>query len=196
MAILRNCELHFCKLDPERPSTQLNKKNPSWEIQMRTKNKTQKEEWVNQGIKVTAVREDEEGPILYWRANLRRKKFKADGTEADAPEVKDGQLKAVDPNTIGNGSIGNVRIFQYDYKDKETNVEGKATVLMGVQLTKHIIYKPKPRNDDDDFEVTETEVVDTTDEDEGNEEVSTEKETTISGLKVPPTETNEDGDEF
>jgi hypothetical protein len=173
MAILNNCEIHFAKLDPARPSSKLNKKNPTWELQMRTTDKEQKAEWAAHGIKVTAVREDEEGPILYWRANLRKKSIKADGDKADAPKVVDGKLQPVDPNTIGNGSIGNIRIFQYDYKDKETGVSGKASVLMGLQLTTHILYTPKPGvNNDDDFGETETTVVANSQED--NEESSEE----------------------
>jgi hypothetical protein len=130
------------------------------------------------GIKVTAVRSDEEGPIDYWRANLRKKSIKADGEAADPPKVINGKMKSIDPNTIGNGSIGNVRIFQYDYKDKESGVAGKATVLMGVQVTNHIVYTPKERNDDDDFGETDYTVVDNEDDGETQEESDVEEKTT------------------
>lgn len=156
MAILYDVEIHFCKLDPERPSAQFNKKNPSWELQMRTTDKEQKKVWVDHGIKVTAVREDDDGPVLYWRANLRKKSIKADGSNAEPPKVQNGELADINPNTIGNGSIANLRIFQYDFKDSETQVEGKASVLMGIQLTNHKVYAPKPRNSDDDFVKTTT----------------------------------------
>ena len=36
MAILKNCELWFAKLDPKRPNRKFNPENPTWEIQLRT----------------------------------------------------------------------------------------------------------------------------------------------------------------
>jgi len=156
MAILNDCEIYFAKLDPAKPSPKMNPKNPTWEIQIRTKSKAQATEWKEHGLRVTPVREDDDGPVLYYRANLRKKSIKADGEDGKAPDVIDGDMNKVDPNSIGNASVGNVRIFQYDYTDRESGQKGKASVLMGVQLTKHILYVPKPRNDDDDFSKTTT----------------------------------------
>ena len=54
---------------------------------------------------------------------------------------------------IGNGSMGNIRLFQYEYGE-----EGKiASMLMAIQITKLNEYIPKPA--EDEFEMTETEVV-------------------------------------
>lgn len=186
MSILENCELHYCKLDPERPSSQLNKKNPTWELQIRTTDKSQVDEWRAHGITVKAVRKDndEEGPIEYWRANLRKRSIKADGSDAPPPEVVDGDLNAIDPNTIGNGSIGNIRIYNYDYRDKETGQSGTAAILMGVQLTTHIVYTPKER-DDDGFTKTETRVV----KDEGDN-------TENSSQSTPKLNSSEPEDEY
>jgi len=147
---------------------------------MRTSDKAQKEEWAKAGIKVTAVRDDEEGPIKYWRANLRKKSIKSDGEKADPPKVINGKMQPVEPNTIGNGSKGNVRIFQYDYKDNDTGVEGKACVLMGVQLTTHILYTPKPNDNSDDFGEADYAVVDETPSAEAQTEKKEEETPSVS----------------
>ena len=155
MAILKAVELHFVKADPKHPNAKFNKKNPTWECQIRTTDKNVKNAWIEAGLAPKAVVPDEGAP--YWRVNLRKKSVKEDGEAASPVNVVDGQMKPVDPNSIGNGSIGNIRIFQYEFK-REDGSKGIASVLMGIQLTKHIVYVPKPR--DDDFGETETEVVD------------------------------------
>lgn len=158
MAILKNCEIHFTKLDPKRPNAKYNKKNPTWELQIRTRDKETRKSWeaLNLGVKI--IEPDDDSP-MYYRVNLRKKSIKADGTPADPVKVVNGSLMEIDPNTIGNGSVGHIRIFQYEYTN-EDNKKGIASVLMAIQLTKHIVYVPKPR--DDDFEMEETETIQAT----------------------------------
>lgn len=163
MPILKDCELWFCKLDPKRPNNRFSKDNPTWECQIRTTNKTIKKTWEEAGLSVKAVVPDEGVP--FWRVNIRKKSIKEDGEKASPIKVVDGKLEEIDPNSIGNGSVGNVRIFQYEYPRKDGG-KGIASVLMGVQVTKHIVYVPKPRGDD--FETTETEVIDPDSADEGS----------------------------
>jgi hypothetical protein len=156
MTILRNCELHFCKLDPKRPNSKFNKQNPTWEAQLRTYSKEQKKEWEALKLPVKAIVPDDDSPPFY-RVNLRKKSIKVDQEKSSPVTVVDGKLQPLDPNTIGNGSVGNVRIFQYVY-EKPDGTEGTTSVLMGVQITKHIVYTPKPRGDDfgeEDMEVIE-----------------------------------------
>ena len=149
MAILRKCSLFFAKLDPKRPNAKYNKANPTWELQIRTTDSAQKKEWEGHGLKVKAVLPDD-GSAPYWFVNLRKKSIKVKDNEPAGPvDVKDGELNDIDPNSIGNGSVGNVRIFQYEYESGDTS--GKASVLMGVQVTTHIVYTPKPRDHDDEF---------------------------------------------
>jgi hypothetical protein len=163
MPILKNCELHYAYLDPKRPSKKFNKTNPSWEVQIRTSDIEVKKSWEAEGVKaklmVYKAGEDNEGePILnaagkkQWLAHLKKKSIKKDGTQSEPVEVVGANLKPVDPTSIGNGSIGNVRVFQYEY-EKE-GVEGKqlASVLMKIQLLKHIVYVPKKGGGDDDFD--------------------------------------------
>jgi len=154
MPILKNVEIWFVKADPKRPNAKFNKKNPTWECQIRTSDKTTKKEWEELRLPVKAVVPDE-GPA-YFRVNLRKKSIKEDGEKSSPVKVIDGKMNEIDPNTIGNGSIANVRIFQYEYP-KEGGGVGVASVLMGLQLTKHLMYTPKPR--DDDFGDAETEIV-------------------------------------
>ena len=149
--ILRNCEIFFPKLD--RPNAKFNRANPTWELQIRTQDKAQKKEWENAGLNVKTIDPDE-GSVFY-RCNLRKRSIKANGEEAAPPQVVDGSLNPIDPTSIGNGSIGNIKLYQYEYTDA---VRGKkvASVLMGVQITKHVKYTPPPF---EDFEETDTEVV-------------------------------------
>ena len=171
MAILKNVEVHFARLDPKRPSKKLSPDNPTWEIQMRTSNKKQKEEWNALNIRTKAVREDptdEESKILYYRANLKKKSIKiekANGVETRTPaapvSVVNGKQEDIDPNSLGNGSICNIRIFQHDYVYE--GIPGIASVLMAVQVIKHVLYTPKAM---EEFEDAETETIIPEDDDE------------------------------
>jgi hypothetical protein len=152
--IISNVELFFCKLDPERPSARFNKVNPTWEVQIRTKDKDIRNDWIAAGMNVTSVVPDVGD--LYFRVNLRKKSIREDGTPADPVEVVDGKLNPIDPNTIGNGSIGNVKIHQYTYT-KEGGGKGTASILNKVQVTKHLVYVPRAY-DEDFTDVGETEV--------------------------------------
>jgi len=155
MAILKDVELYFCRLDPKRPNDKYNKEQPTWEIQIRTKNKAQAAEWKKLNINVKT--ETDENDKVYYKANIKKKskKKEKDGSLSDVQPVTvlNGSLETIDPNSIGNGSVGNIRIFQYPYGD-----DGKiASMLMAVQVTKHVVYVPKPR--EDDFDMVDTEVV-------------------------------------
>jgi len=116
-------------------------------------------------------KDDEESKILFWRTTIRRKYLNAksnkvvsaimqdEGISMDAairkaikskeidppkaPTVLDGNLEDVDPGSIGNGSVANVRVFQYDYSFKTDNggmTEGVASVLMAIQVTTLMEY--------------------------------------------------------
>jgi len=163
MALLKKCELHYIRLVPDRPNKKYNRENPTWEVQIRTTEIAQKKEWEAQGVRLKAV-VPEDGSPPYWKTTLKKKIFKKDGTPNDPVTIKAGNLTTkIDPATIGNGSIGNVRVFQYDYKGEKSS--GTANVLMEVQLTKLKKFTPKPR--DDDFEEEDMEIIE---EDESEEE--------------------------
>jgi hypothetical protein len=138
--ILENCELWYLKADPKRPNTQFSSEKPTWELQIRTRDREQKKEWENAGLMVKAIVPDEGEP--YFRVNLKKKAFKFDGEPAKPVEVVDANLRAIDPNTVGHESVGNVRIYQRTY-DAPGGVKKIASVLMGVQITKLIKYIPQ-----------------------------------------------------
>ncbi len=154
MAIIRDCELHHPRLDPNRPNSKYNKKFPTWEIQIRTCDRAEKKVWEDMGLPVKAIVPDEGEP--YFRVNLKKKSIKEDGSPGSPVNVVDGNLQPLDGRTIGNGSRGNVRVFQYPFT-REDGSKGVASVLMGVQVTKHIVFEAKSY--DDDFEQADMEVI-------------------------------------
>jgi hypothetical protein len=136
--MLKNVEFWFAKLNPKRPNSKFNKENPTWELQIRTTSKEQKKEWEEKNLRVKAVIPDEEGAVPYYRVNLRKKSLKNNGEPNGPVQCVDHNLVNLNPDTVGNGSIGHVRLFQYEYgSDKDI-----ASVLMGIQVVKHLVYTP------------------------------------------------------
>lgn len=179
MALIKDALMFYAKLDPKRPNPNFDKNNPTWEVQIRTKDKKIRDEWKAMNLNVKLVEIDaraESGKPgekdykpaveaeIYYRVNLKKKSKKADGTAAKPVDVVSGNLKPIDPSSIGNGSIGNIRVFQRAYKvipkEGETGgtKEGITSMLMAVQITKHIVYVQRPH--DDDFELQDTETID------------------------------------
>jgi hypothetical protein len=159
--IIKNAEIWYAKLNPKRPNRNLNKDAPTWEVQIRTKDKAVKKMWQEMNLNVTLVEPDDDSGV-YYRVNLKKKSVKKDGEPAKPVELVDGRLKPIDPDTIGNGSIANVRVFQHDYEFQ--GKKGIASVLMAVQLVKHIVYVPK-EGDGERFEETDTETIEPEPED-------------------------------
>lgn len=170
MAILKKCEIHYLKADPKRPNSKIEKKNPTWEVQLRTSDPAQKDEWVAHGLPVKLmvykVGHAQEGEFIpnanggrQWRLNLKKRSLDKNGDAAPPPEVVGGGINPIDPNIVGNGSIANVRIYQYDYK-KSDGTPAKAGVLMGLQITKHIVY----RKNVDEFEAEDMETFEQNDD--------------------------------
>lgn len=156
MAILKNVNVYYVKCNPRRPNPKYNRANPTWEVQLRTTDKSVKSEWEKMGLLPKPVLPDDGDP--YWRLNLRKKSIKNDKTPSSPVVVVDAKMNPLDPETIGNGSVANVRIFQYEYK-KADGTQGIAAVLMGLQILKYVKYESRKQ---DDFceEEQETEVVD------------------------------------
>lgn len=156
MAILNNVELWFVRCDPARPNDKFDKENPTWEVQIRTSSKETKREWQEANLGVKAIVPDEGAP--YFKVQLKKGCKKKDKTPSEPIKVVDGDLNPLDPNVIGNGSIGNVRIWQYEYP-KEGGGKGIATLLMGIQVTTLKKFERKARTDDD-FDKQEMTVID------------------------------------
>jgi len=168
MAILRNVEVWWVKLDPKHPTKPMIATNddgtpkvPQWEIQIRTTSKEQKNEWAATNVIAKAYREDkndEESKILYYKTNLSRKSIKREPGKPYVPndpvQVVNGKNEPLDPNSIGNGSICNIRIYQRDYEIN--GIKKIANTLMAIQVIKHIVYVGAPM---EDFDEAETETI-------------------------------------
>jgi len=178
MPILKDCELYYAWLTPEYPNKRYNKENPTWEVQLRTTDKNKRKEWEAQNLVIKAIVPDDEPP--FFRVNLKKRSLKKTDEllkdeegknifddkgnpkyvmeEADPPEVLDAQLNPLNPSIIGNGSIGDVKVYQYEYPGPG-NTKRIGSVLMGIRVTKLIEYIRKPRSDDEEFEKSEEETV-------------------------------------
>jgi len=162
MSVLKNVELHWCKLDPKHPVAPFG--TPVWEAQVRTTDKAVAKEWKEIGI--NTKRHDEED---YFFANLKRKAiYEKTGDPAQPVVVVDGKLMPLDPTTIGNGSVANVQLFTKPYEfggRKGIKVELKA-----IQVTKLVEYKASGGGSGLAFgEVGDTEIV-SSGEDNASEE--------------------------
>lgn len=191
MALIRNAAMYFVRLDPKHPNARWNPENPTWELQIRTSDPAQRDDWIALKLNPKLLKYsdkskelDEAGESLagenildaegrkQWRVNLVRRSIKSDETKQTPPKVVNGHLEEIDPNTIGNGSIGNISVFQYEsQKDKDVMV----SMIRQVQVVKHIVYERQPG--DDDFEILDTETIIPEREDKDEEEATATKPT-------------------
>jgi len=122
-------ELNWAKLDkPVSPFGTL-----QWELQIATTDKAKAKELRENHFNV----KEKDGKYV---VSLKRKAVKSDGTENTPVRVVDGSLKEIDSRTIGNGSVGNVIVFQYPYETMGR--KGIASSLSGVQVTDLREYNP------------------------------------------------------
>jgi hypothetical protein len=169
MAMIKNAPMFFIKCDPKRPNNQFNKENPKWEVQLRTSDPEMVKYWksLDLQVKVLTVKdpedEDVKVPVKDEKGN---KIYRVNKTKADPVKFVNGQLEDIDPNTVGNGSIGNIRVYQYESVNATTKEKSIVSMLMAVQVTKHIVYVPKAR--EDDFDTTDTETIIPEDKEDGD----------------------------
>ena len=133
--VLKNVELFWVKLDPSKPVDPFDSGKLIWEVQMRTSDKSVAKEWKTMGL--LPKTHDDNGATVYI-CNVKKLARSAKGKDLTPPRVVDGKLQAVDPNIIGNGSIGNIQL-----SPREWSMGGKSGIvfdLMAVQVTKLIEY--------------------------------------------------------
>ena len=122
--MIKDAELNWARLDqPVNPFGQ-----PQWELQVATTNKAQADEWKANFLTV----KERDGKFV---VALKRKAVKADGSAMDPVRVVDSMKAAIENRrSIGNGSQGNVIVWQYPYEAPGRS--GVASSLTAVQVTK------------------------------------------------------------
>jgi hypothetical protein len=124
-----NVELNWAKLDqPVSPFGTL-----QWELQIATTDKAKAKELSDNYFNV----KEKDGKFV---VSLKRKAVKSDGSENAPVRVVDTQLQPVDAKKIGNGSTGNVIVYQYPYE--APGRKGVASMLSGVQVVNLVEYNP------------------------------------------------------
>ena len=146
--IVRDAELHWAKLvKPVDPFGTL-----QWELQMRTRDKDEAKKWKDEFFITTKTEEDDDG--VFYKANVKRKAVKKDNSDNTPPDVLDGAKKPIDGNIVGNGSVGNVMLFQYPYEMQGR--KGVSSILSKVQVTDLKEYTPSSGTDFDVIEGEDT----------------------------------------
>lgn len=137
--IIRDVKLYWAKLDkPVDPFGTL-----QWELTVQVPKKREAEI-----ASLGKVKEGfEKGTVA---VALKKKALKADGTEAAKVGVVDANKQPLDSKLIGNGSTGNIIVFQRPYEIKAPNGKvtksGTTTMLIKVQVTNLVKYERKSDN--------------------------------------------------
>jgi len=176
MTIIKDATIFWLKADPNNPVKigDDNDGNPrmGWEVELRTEDKAEANRWrkeYNATKHVKAVREDkddEESAVLFYRWKFRRNQFKANGQESNPPEVLRGDTGEAfsDPKIVGNGSVGDVRIFTREFT--HDGVTKHVHYFLGLSVKELHRYVPQPK---EEFEhVNSMKVVDPDGSDDGD----------------------------
>lgn len=137
--IIRDVKLYWAKLDkPVDPFGTL-----QWELTIQVPKKRESEV-----ASLGKVKEGfDKGTVA---VALKKKALKADGSEAAKVGVVDANKQPLDSKLIGNGSTGNIIVFQRPYEIKAPNGKvtksGITTMLTKVQVTELIKYERKSDN--------------------------------------------------
>lgn len=125
---INDVELNWAKLvSPVSPFG-----SPQFELQVATTDKAKADEMAANNLKVKEI----DGKFV---VSLKRKAVKADGSDNGAPRVVGKDAKPLaDASKIGNGSKGNVIVFQYEYN--AAGRTGIASSLTAVQVTDLVEY--------------------------------------------------------
>lgn len=117
-----NVELNWAKLvTPVSPFGAM-----QYELQIATDDSAVAAEWKANHLNV----KEKDGKFT---VSLKRKAVKADGSDNGAPRVVGADAQPIDASKLGNGSRGNVIVFQYEYN--AAGRSGIASSLTAVQVT-------------------------------------------------------------
>lgn len=119
---IENVELNWAKL--ARPVSPFG--TEQYELQIATTDAKKAQELRDNHLNV----KEKDGKFV---VSLKRKAKKADGSDNGAPRVVNADLSPMaDPTKIGNGSVGNVIVWQYPYE--AMGRKGIASSLTAVQV--------------------------------------------------------------
>lgn len=146
--IIRNVEFYWAKLD--KPVDPFETGVFQWELQIRTDDEDKSKELADKYyLKMKKVEGDDKykDGKTYWMSNLKRKSVNKNGDPMEPPVVVNGNKQTIESNSIGNGSVGNVMLFQYPYD--VAGRKGVASQLSRVQVTDLVPYAPSSSTDFD-----------------------------------------------
>jgi len=142
--IVKDVELHWAKL--ETPVDPFKTGERLWEVQIRTADEEVAKKWAKEYY--INAKKDDEG---FWKANVKRKELNGKGETNKAPDVLGRDKQPISSSNIGNGSIGDLKLFQYPYD--VAGRKGVASMLSAVRITDLKEYAP---TSDVDFDVIDT----------------------------------------
>ena len=134
-----NVELNWAKLaKPVNPFG-----TEQWELQIATTDKAVADNWAANHLTVKQDKMD----ASKFTVSLKRKAVKADGSANGPVRVVDAQAQPfADVSTIGNGSIGNVVIYQYPYETAgRSGIAGSLTAVQIIKLKEYsgaVMFEP------------------------------------------------------
>ena len=127
--LLKDVEFHYFK-----DKAVEYKGKMQWEVSIKTTDAAQAEQWEANHLNVRHNGSSTKMPTE-WTVSLNRKVHKRDGTEQDRVRVVDETLKAYsdeERRKIGNGSQGNVIVWQGHYDNQHG--KGISTSLTAMQI--------------------------------------------------------------
>ena len=159
--ILNGVRLFWVKCDPENPADAYEADKPKrWEAQLRIALDDKKNIDIIKGAGLNLKPATDETDGMHGRLQVYKPIVNRAGESLQPVRVVTGRNEPLDPNIIGNGSIGNVRLHVYPFEVR--NSKGKVTrqgvscMLMAIQVTMLKPYHGKKQ----DFEVADYVVAD------------------------------------
>lgn len=146
-SIIRDVVLNYVKVDPENPTDPFG--TLQWEAQIVVSADRASELEAYGTIK--PLKDDPSRVSI----NLKRKAVKKDGEANDPVQLVDGKKQRIDPKIkIGNGSVGNVKVYQREYD--VAGRQGISTIMTAIQITNLIEYTGSVDFDIDDSEADDS----------------------------------------
>ena len=149
MAVIQNVQLFWLNCNPEKPRRFQNKASApaTWSLQFRVADKKTADSYAKDfGFRFTPVEDD--GKIVY-RTSISAYAFAAGPDGEEDPNRPNRPIRVIgadgrdiDPDTVGNGSIGNISFYVRDDKSSRS--------LRGVQVTTWKVFKPRDAEDEFD----------------------------------------------